>query len=85
MPQEMKFKAGVAVANITPPVGVDMTGFGGRPSGAIGIHDDIFAKALVLDDGNHQLIIVTSDLLSLDFDLVKRIRDLIEANIGIPP
>ncbi len=78
-------KAGVAVANITPPVGVDMTGFGGRPSGAIGIHDDIFAKVLVLDDGNQQLVIVTSDLLSLDFDLVQRIRELIEANIGIPP
>ncbi|MBM3239171.1 hypothetical protein FJZ31_22990 [Candidatus Poribacteria bacterium] len=85
MPLETKLKAGVAVANITPPVGVDMTGFGGRPSGAIGIHDDIFAKVLVLDDGNQQLAIVTSDLLSLDFDLVKRIRDLIEANIGIPP
>jgi len=85
MSQKTKFKAGVAVANITPPVGVDMTGFGGRPSGAMGIHDDIFAKVLVLDDGNYQLVIVTSDLLSLDFDLVKRIRDLIETNIGIPP
>jgi len=85
MPPETKFKAGVAVANITPPVGVDMTGFGGRLSGAIGIHDDIFAKVLVLDDSSHQLAIVTSDLLSLDFDLVKRIRDLIETNIGIPP
>ena len=84
MPKETKFKAGIAVANITPPVGVDMTGFGGRPSGAIGIHDDIFAKVLVLDDGNQQLVIVTSDLLSLDFDLVKRIRELIKTNVGIP-
>ena len=84
MPKETKFKAGIAVANITPPVGVDMTGFGGRPSGAIGIHDDIFAKVLVLDDDNHQLVIVTSDLLSLDFDLVKRIRELIKTNVGIP-
>ncbi|HIE29534.1 TPA: hypothetical protein EYP66_19870 [Candidatus Poribacteria bacterium] len=85
MSQARQFKAGAAVANITPPVGVDMTGFGGRLSGAVGIHDDIFAKALVLDDGNCQLVIVTSDLLSLDFDLVKRIRDLIEDSIGIPP
>jgi len=85
MSAETKLKAGIAIANITPPVGVDMTGFGGRPSGAIGIHDDIFAKALALDDGNSQLIIVTSDLLSLDFDLVQRIRDLIETNLNIPP
>jgi len=85
MPQKAKFKAGIAVANITPPVGIDMTGFGGRPSGAVGIHDEIFAKALVLDDGNQQLVIVTSDLLGLDFDLVKQIRELIKTKAGIPP
>ena len=82
---ETRLKAGVAVANITPPVGVDMTGFGGRSSGAVGIHDDLFAKVLVLDDGNRKLVIVTSDLLSLDFDLVARIRELIEEQLHIPP
>ena len=82
---ETRFKAGVAVANITPPVGVDMTGFGGRPSGAIGIHDDLFAKVLELDDGNRKLVILTSDLLSLDFDLVSRLRELIKERLHIPP
>jgi len=84
MPETL-FKAGVAIANITPPVGVDMTGFGGRPSGAIGIHDDLFAKVLMLDDGNRKLVIVTSDLLSLDFDLVSRIRELVKEQLHIPP
>lgn len=82
---ETQLKAGVAVANITPPVGADMAGFGGRPSGAVGIHDDLFAKVLVLDDGNQKLVIVTSDLLSLDFDLVARIREQINVQLHIPP
>jgi len=82
---ETQLKAGATVANITPPVGVDMTGFGGRPSGAVGIHDDVFAKVLVLDNSNQKLVIVTSDLLSLDFDLVARIRELIKEQLHIPP
>lgn len=79
-----KLKAGVAAVNITPPVGVDMTGFGGRPSGTVGIHDPLYAKALVLDDGNTKLVVVTTDLLSLDFELVDKIKSLLEEKIGIP-
>lgn len=79
-----KLKAGIASVDITPPVGVDMTGFAGRPSGAVGIHDPLYAKALVLDDGSTKLAVVTTDLLSLDFELVDKTRSLIE-EVGIPP
>lgn len=78
-----KLKAGVASVDITPPVGVDMTGFGGRPSGAIGIHDPLYAKALVLDDGNTKLVAVTTDLLSLEFELIDKIRALVKEKTGI--
>ncbi|MBM4048725.1 MAG: hypothetical protein FJ279_26780 [Planctomycetes bacterium] len=77
-------RAGAAEVNITPPVGVELTGFGGRPTGCTGVHDEIFAKALVLDDGRTKLAIVTSDLLSMDFDLVERTRKLIYERTGIP-
>lgn len=76
--------AGVAAVNITPPVGVPLTGFAGRKSGCTGIHDELYAKALVLAAENTQLAWVTTDLLGWDFDLVARIRHDVEEQIGIP-
>ena len=78
-------KAGVACVNITPPVGVDLTGFGGRAGGCTGVHDDLYAKALVFDDGSQRIGIVTTDLLSLDATLVDRIRGLAREGLSIEP
>lgn len=51
---------------ITPPLemGYTLGGYGARMSKpAEGIHDDIRAKALVLDDGAKKFVIVTMDIL----------------------
>ncbi|NOZ22857.1 MAG: hypothetical protein GXP25_17405 [Planctomycetes bacterium] len=79
-----ELKAGVSQVNITPPVGCDLTGFGGREFPALGVNDDLFARALVLDDGEMKIAIVTTDLLGLDFDLVEEIREAVEQHTGIP-
>lgn len=78
-------RAGVACVNITPPVGVDLTGFGGRAGPCTGVHDDLYARALVLDDGSQRIGIVTTDLLSLDRTLVDRIRSMANDAAGIQP
>src|SRR6476646_3837494 len=46
-------RAGVGRAEISPPVGTPLGGYGerhGKPS--TGLHDPLFAKALALDDGS---------------------------------
>jgi len=80
-----RLRAGAAEVVITPPVGVWMTGFAARPSEAQGIHDDLMAKALVLDDGAKRVALVTADLLGLDFDLLTRLKQLIQRKAGIAP
>lgn len=80
----MPLTAGAASVNITPPVGVDMSGFGNRPSPSIGVHDDLYAKALALSDGGTTLVLVTTDLISLDMDLVGQIRRQIQQRWQIP-
>ena len=42
-------RAGAASADITPPAGVMMDGYGGRFEPSQGVHDPLFARALVLD------------------------------------
>ncbi len=77
-------RAGAAAADITPPVGVDLSGFGGRPSGNVGIHDSLFAKALVIDDGEQAAAVVTCDLIGVGDDLVQQVRDGVERQTSIP-
>jgi len=78
-----KLKSGRAVTNITPPVGLYLTGFGGRAGPAQGIHDEIYSKAIVISDDRDDLAIVTTDLLGLDADIVKTVREGAE-KLGIP-
>lgn len=57
--------AGVAGADITPPVGVDLTGFGGRSGPSTSVHDDLAARVLYLSDGRIRAWLVTLDLIGL--------------------
>ena len=60
------FKAGVARVNLTPPMEMKaaLGGYGARMSKpAIGVHDAIWAKALVLAKGERRFALVTADVL----------------------
>ena len=52
-----KLHVGVAQIDITPPVGMTMTGYIARAGNATGVHDSLFAKALVFDNGAQQALI----------------------------
>ena len=61
-----ELKAGVARLDITPPLRMKATlgGYGARMNKpATGIHDRVFAKALVLSDGTKRVALVTADML----------------------
>ncbi|MSS70898.1 MAG: hypothetical protein EXS64_05350 [Candidatus Latescibacteria bacterium] len=77
-------RVGVAEVNITPPVGLSLCGFGARKGPSEFIHDDLYARALVLDDGETRIGIVTADIISFAPDLVERIRALALEKAGIP-
>ena len=60
-------KAGVARANLTPPLAMKaaLGGYGARLSKpAIGVHDQVWAKALVLVRGEQRFALVTADALA---------------------
>ena len=76
-------RAGISEVNITPPVGVSMCGFAARKGPSEAIHDELFARALVLDNGETQVAIVGADVISFAPDLVNRIRGLVEQAVGI--
>jgi hypothetical protein len=81
----MPLYAGVCETNITPPPGVWMSGYGFRPTGAVRIHDELYARALVLDNGARRVALLAMDLISLDMDVVERVREALAAQAGLAP
>src|SRR5438046_3076839 len=81
----MSLFAGVCETNITPPPGVWMGGYAGRPSGAVGVHDELYGRALVLDNGHQRVLLVTADLIALDFETATRVREQIARQTGASP
>jgi len=76
-------QAGIGRICVTPPVGLIMTEFDERNQLSKGVHDDLYARALVLDDGVTKLSIVTVDLQDLDKELVAKTRQIVERRTGI--
>lgn len=78
-----ELRAGAAEIEITPPaVGTWLLG---PMAPSTGVHDPLFARALVLDDGETLVALATMDLVGLDFGLVDRIRDGMSRTAGIAP
>lgn len=58
-----ELKAGAATAEITPPAGMPMWGYAARHDApSVGVRDPLFARALILDDGNEKVLVVSLDL-----------------------
>jgi hypothetical protein len=75
--------AGVAVADITPPIGYRMCGyFNERLS--TGVLNPLHAKALVLRQGDARAAMVFCDIIGISADVSKRARRQAEQQTGIP-
>jgi neutral ceramidase len=77
-----QLQAGVAVADITPPVGYRMCGyFNERLS--TGVLNPLHAKALVLRQGDTRAALVFCDIIGISADVSKRARRQAEQETGI--
>jgi hypothetical protein len=75
-----KLLAGVAEMVITPPPGAPLLGTIQRSSG---VHDDLYARVLVLNDGRQRIAILCFDLIGMDFALADDLCSAISARTGI--
>ncbi len=82
----MAWKVGVAEVDITPPVGVWLTGYAARTHPCTDIHDDLLAQALVVENSEgERAALVSIDLIALTNEQVSQIRRLVRQWTGIPP
>jgi hypothetical protein len=76
-------KAGVATAEITPPLGYRMAGYFNERRNT-GTHDPLLAKALVFEQGNTRAALVECDLVGMPAEVAAKARDVAEKKTGIP-
>ena len=83
--------AGSASIDITPPLTVPFLGFIPRHSFFEGVHDPLFAKAVVIDSCERRIAIVSADSIGFRKDLfgegrdfIAEVREEVEQACGIP-
>ncbi len=77
-------KAGFAKVCITPPAGCRLTGFSARQNASTGVHDDLFVRALVLEQGETAVALLSVEVLALAAETVQAVRQRIAARTAIP-
>ncbi|MCA9014178.1 MAG: hypothetical protein KDA77_02490, partial [Planctomycetaceae bacterium] len=81
---EPGLRAGAAAVDITPPVGVSLDGVISKNGPVSGVHDRIFSRALVLDDGKTRIAICVNDLCMVERSYFDRAKQLVFQKTGLP-
>lgn len=75
-------RVGAASVKITPPIGIPLAGYYYERR-AEKIHDDIYAKAMVIESDGLKVAIVSCDLIRISADIVARVRSIVLKSTGI--
>ncbi len=77
-------RAGFSTSDLTPPIGLEMAGFGPYlERRATDIHDRLKARAMVMELAGKRIAIVSCDLLAITLELTQRVRSRVEEATGI--
>lgn len=85
--EEGGLRAGAARVDITPPAdaALPMSGYGNRTQGFKGIHDRIYVRAIVVDDGTTQAALVAWELLYAPTPVWAEVSQRVAGETGIRP
>ena len=78
------FRAGSAAITITPKPGVLLDGVLMQIGTAKHIHDDLYVRALVLDDGTTRIAIAICDACMLGQDVCDKAKAMVNRQTGLP-
>ena len=78
------FAAGYHRIDITPPLGVPLSGYYSRRL-MTGVLDPLHATCLAFSDGERKALVVAVDNLQIVASVIAQIKDAIKAKTGIPP
>ena len=77
------FRAAVVKVNITPATPKQLLGYAARLS--TGIHDSIYHRIVVLDDGTTQFYLVSTEVCEFSPSVYDRVASALNRKLGIKP
>ena len=84
--QPWEWKAGSAAAVVTPKTSMKMAGYAARKEPAEGTEQELFAKALALEDAQgNRVVFITLDLIGVTERLRSLVTQQVEAKFKLPP
>lgn len=80
-----QFRAGAATSNITPDLGVALDGAIMQIGPCKHVHDELYARCLVLDDGTTRIALAVCDVTMIETGVVEHAKRLLESATGLAP
>src|SRR3954470_20650780 len=88
---DTQLQAGSAKTDITPPLSIPYLGYEPRHAFFQDVHDPLYARAVALDDGAKQIILIATDALGYSNAILgparnftAEVRQRIQARTGVP-
>ena len=79
-----EYAVGCSTIDVTPPVGIFLSGYGGRHEPSSGVYHPLRAVSTIIDDGAAPLLLVSIEWLGF-YDRTQEARRRIAASTGIAP
>lgn len=79
-----KFFASAGKVLITPQTPIPMSGYGKRVIPFKGVHDDIYARVLVMSDGTKEAVILSNEIIGISHSFWEECTASISKETGIP-
>jgi neutral ceramidase len=76
-------RVGAAAVPISPPAGTPMAGYYATRL-STGVHDDLHAKAIVIESGSDRVALVACDLVAIPPSVIEEARAIVQSATGIP-
>ena len=70
---------------VTPPIGTPLAGYSSRVGVSVGVYDELFARAMYLNFGGEEVVLVSADVLGIPAPMRERIERGIRERVGVKP
>jgi hypothetical protein len=77
-------RVGFGTAGITPEGPVYLAGFAARTEPALSVHDELEARAVLIQQDDDRLLLIVCDLLGMSVDVAREVRQAVAADVDLP-
>ncbi len=81
--QKGNLRVGTARVNITPSTPIPMSGYGSREGPFQGIHDSLYTRVIVFDNGTRKAAVISADVIGFSHEFWRRITRKVRTETSI--